>query len=265
MTDNTSDISNVLEDDNFWKTMGGEADSVVPKDKLEDKLEKSISVSDPVAASARFSPNDIPKIKNIVSIPVEYQETVDRVSYSYEMLPKLEYNKIYSEIKNNLTVMSEPTPDAQSINQLLERIQAAKDRLGVIQSEVLQSYNFKKRAVDILRDTWCRFSTAKSADYRKSEAENIIVNFEIDLAYTENLFKTCVHVAGNLDGLHDNVSRRITIMQVCLKYNDIGRGMLPDFSFKTFSGNLNNEEKQNKLSIDPNVGIEAEEKDFCVK
>jgi len=265
MTDGTSKL---LQDDDFWKDMGVASNDkeVVVSNHSTVKVEgSSAPASTPVApVASRFSPNDLPEIKPVALIPTEYQETVNRVLSIYAMLPKLEYDKLYTEIKQNLTIQSEPTPDAQSINQLLERIQAAKDRLSQILIDVIQCHNFKKRAVDVLRDTWNKFSTAKSADQRKSEADNIVVNFEIDLGYTENLYKTCDHVFKSLESLHDNVSRRITIMQVCLKYSDMGRGMLPDFSFKTFSDNLN-KENQSKISVDPNDGINAEEKEFCGK
>lgn len=285
MTENTdsSDIS-LMGDDDFWKDMS--VDSTDPKrlkstepevslesDKPAAKTPVETPVTPPVASekptepvspikSVRFSPNELPTLRPASSFNSKYQETVENVLNTYSGLPKIDYDKIYKEIKQNLSIKSEPTPDAQSINQLLERIQAAKDRLSEILVDVIRSYNFKKRTVDILRETWMNFSTEKTVDKRKAESHHVVSNFEMDLACVENLFKVCVHVFKNLEGLHDSVSRRITIMQVCLKYSDMGRGILPDFSFGTFSRNLNDDSNLTETPVDPTKSIEAEEQDF---
>jgi hypothetical protein len=278
MTENNENVS-LINDDDFWKTMGvsQEAPKVdTPKVEVKEaplKAEMSIQTetsaiplsSTPVIRAVRFSPNDLPTINMESSLPPEYQATVYKILAIYATMPQIDYYNLDHEVRNKLNVKSEPTPDAQSINQLLERIQAAKDRLSEIMSDVSQNYTFKKRAVDILRDTWNKFSAAKSADMRKSEADHIVANFEMDLAYVESKLRAWDHIFKNLEGLHDNVSRRITIMQVCLKYSDIGRGMLPDFSFKTFSGGINTEENENKKPVDPTQGIEALEQDFRVR
>ena len=39
-------------------------------------------------------------------------------------------------------------------------------------------------------------------------------------------------MAKNLEGLQENLSRRITIFQLQLKLHDIGRGALPDLDLK---------------------------------
>jgi len=281
------DLDQAKNDDEFWGDMGVKSDTPIspetpktstetpekpveaiekPVDAVMDKavakaIDKVVMEDKPIV-SVKFTPNDLPTPKKESILPSDYKATVDSILSVYARLPKIDYDNIYQEIKTSLSVKSEPTPDAQSINQLLERIQGAKDRLSEILVDVIQSYNFKKRAVSILRDTWMNFSDAKSADKRKSESEHIVANFEIDLAFTESLFKTCDHVFKNLESLHDSVSRRITIMQVCLKYSDMGRGILPDFSFGTFSRELKSEDNFMKGPSDPSQSIDAEEQTF---
>jgi len=183
---------------------------------------------------------------------------VDRILVQYENLPKLEYAKLYKEI-SDLSIKACPTPSLQVLNQEFEKIQAAKDRLSEIFVEVIKCHTFKKRAVDILKDTWGRFSQAKSADSRKSEACYIVSDFEKEYALTESLYKVCDHVFKILDGSHDTLSRKVTIIQTTLKMHDMGRGALPDFDFKRF--NVNIDQKQLE-QVDPTQSIEATEKDF---
>lgn len=293
MTD--SNVKNTLDDDDFWATMGV---NDTPKSKeVKAETTETTETTAPVApvetvetviaiapigeatptvvstvaptdsssfSSKKYSINDLPTIKMESSLPREYLEIVERIQIIYHSLPPMDHNAMRREAKD-LAVASHPTPDAQSINALLEQIQGSKSRLEEILNDIILNYNFKKRALDVLRDTWSKFSTAKNADSRKAEANYIVANFEIDLANVESTFKACDHVYKSLESLHDGVSRRITIMQVCLKYADIGRGMAPDFSFKTFSAKINSDENQVDNTLDPSQGIDAVEQGFRVK
>jgi len=280
--ENNEKVSLPIKDDGFWSDLGVASSSptttAVPSSPAPTTSAIEPAPTVPVVTTdtiknVKFTPNDLPTIIYGTPIPEEYQTILDSAAYGYSMLPKLEYNKLYHELNNELTLGNEETPDPQSINRQLDKIQAAKSRLSELQSQVIQCYNFKKRVVDMLEVAWNKHSSAKSADNRKSDAANLIANFTMDLAYVESLWKVTDIKLKNLDSLHDTVSRKITTMQVELKYFDISRGMSPDFSFKVFSNKLNNEmskqlnndENQINNTVDPNQSINAEEQDFMGK
>lgn len=173
---------------------------------------------------------DFPKLIG-ESYPKDYMEMYERIIYQYTKLPTINYDAIYKEL-SGLTIKSCPTPTLQVINQELQRVQAAKERLSEIMTDILQAYTLKKRAVDILSESWCYFTTAKSADARKGDAVFRLSDFDMDFAKTDALLKTTSHIAKNLDNFQENLSRRITIFQLQLKLHDMGRGALPDFNFK---------------------------------
>lgn len=162
--------------------------------------------------------------------PVEYVSMVNRIKRQYDLLPKIDFDKVYKEL-SDLTVKSCPTPSLQVLNDEIQKVQAAKDRLSEIFVNVLKCYNFKKRAVDILVDSWGKFTSEKNAEGRKGDASFRLSNFSLDLALIEGLLKSCTHILRNLDSLHDTLSRRITIIQLTMKLGDIGRTALPDFDF----------------------------------
>jgi hypothetical protein len=161
--------------------------------------------------------------------PSEYITIVNRIKAQYKLLPVLNYDNIYHEI-SDLSIKSSPTPTLEILNDELYKVQAAKDRLAEILIDVIKCYNFKKRAVDILRDAWGKFSPEKNAEGRKGDATFRLSFFLADFAQTEALSKSCDHILKNLDSLQDNLSRRITIWQLLLKLRE-GRMALPDHDF----------------------------------
>jgi len=169
--------------------------------------------------------------------PSEYLGVVERIKHQYEALPKIDYNAIYNEI-SELSVKSNPSPTLQVLNDEIQRVQAAKDRLSEILISVIPIYNFKKRAVDILTDAWGKFTSEKNAESRRGDAVFRLSNFLTDFAESEGLLKACTHVLRNLDSIHDGLSRRITIIQLTIKLQDIGRGALPDFDFDKSSNGI---------------------------
>lgn len=202
-------------------------DNIIVKTVQEEVIEIKDSNS---MSSSMVSQKEYPMLVGTENISQDYKNLSDRLLAQYRMLPYLEYNEIYSEMAE-LSIKSCPTPTLSVLNLELEKVQASKDRLSEIFVNVLKNYTFKKRAVDILRDSWGKFSNEKSADRRKGEAAFIVSDFESDFALTEALLKASTHILKNLDSLHDNLSRRITIIQLQLKMHDVGRGSLPDFSF----------------------------------
>ena len=187
--------------------------------------------SNPISSSVMVLNKDLPKLMgDLRNVDPEYIDVVNRLLNQYGLLPNLKYDELYAELAE-LSVKSCPTPTLQVLNVELEKVQGSKDRLSEIFIDVLKNHTFKKRAVDILRDSWAKFSNEKSADKRKGEGSFVVSDFESDFASTEALLKSCVHVLKNLDSLTDNLSRRITVIQLQLKLFDMGRSALPDFNF----------------------------------
>lgn len=175
--------------------------------------------------------DDFPKLIGD-DFPQPYTAIADGIIIQYSRLPHLEYGDIYAELAD-LSIKSCPAPTLQVINDEIQKVQAAKDRLGEIYCEVLQNYHFKKRAVDILEAAWSKYTLEKNADKRKGDAIVRTSEFSTDYARVESLAKVCQHILKNLDSLHESLSRRITINQLLLKLNDMGRGSLPISDFNT--------------------------------
>ena len=177
---------------------------------------------------------EYPVLMGSEKFPDDYKTLYSRIIMQYRMLPKINYDETYKEI-SVLSIKSCPTPSLSDLNSELEKVQAAKDRLCEIFIDVNRCYTFKKRAVDIVRDSWLKFAggkaEGKNESIRKGESVYISSDFEIDLAQTEALIQACKHIIKNLDSLTENLSRRITIIQLQVKVQDIGRGMSPDFVF----------------------------------
>ena len=162
--------------------------------------------------------------------PAEYLKMVNRIRLQYDNLPVLDYDAIYKKI-SDLSIKSCPTPTLQILNDEIQKVQGAKDRLSEIFVDTLKCHTLKKRVVDILVDSWGKFTTEKNADGRKGDASFRLSDFLVDFAIVEGLLKACTHILRNLDSLHDSLSRRITIVQLTMKLHDVGRGALPDFDF----------------------------------
>ena len=174
------------------------------------------------------TPDSLPDLMGS-EYPQEYIRVVERIKFQYKMLPSLNYDAIYREI-SELSIRSSPTPTLEILMDELHKVQAAKDRLSEICIDVIKCYNFKKRAIDILKDSWGKFTSEKNAEGRKGDASFRMSHFVTDFAITEALSKSCDHIFKNLDSLQDNLSRRITIWQLILKLRE-GRMALPDFDF----------------------------------
>ena len=218
----------------------------------------SLQKSDEEKPSDKESPSDdenrLPSVGAIPTLrgegfPLDYLKMVNRISLQYNNLPVLDYDAIYKEI-SDLSVKSCPTPTLQVLNDEIQKVQGAKDRLSEIFVETLKCYTLKKRVVDILVDSWGKFTIEKNADGRKGDASFRLSNFLIDFATVEGLLKACTHILRNLDSLHDSLSRRITIVQLTMKLHDVGRGALPDFDFDRTVPDDSFQSFDNQQSID---------------
>jgi len=193
----------------------------------------------------------------------DFIKMVERVKAAYRMLPVLQYSLLYRELAD-LSVTSSPTPTLQVLNDEIQRVQRAKDRLSEIMIKVLECHNIKKRLVDTLITAWGKFTVEKNAEARKGDGEFRLSNFTIDLAKAESLLKVCNHILKNLDSLHDSLSRRITINQLLLKMNDMGRGSLPDYRISDGSRDMGIREEDifGKSSVNSSESVEASEENW---
>jgi hypothetical protein len=203
-------------------------------------ISKEIIVADPQITTQNAKIEDDQEEPILIGddFPSNYLKVVERIRVQYSFLPKLDYDSIYKEI-SELSIKSSPTPTLQVLNDELHKVQAAKDRLSEIFMDVIKCYNFKNRAVDILKDSWGKFTSEKNTEGRKGDATFRLSDFLSDFARVESLFKSCNHVFKNLDSLHDNLSRRITIWQMLMKLGDIGRGALPNYDFDKIADQRN--------------------------
>jgi hypothetical protein len=201
-------------------------------ERVVDETSKEIDVEgDDSSQEDKRYESSVPELMARETLSENYLKMADRIVANYKFMPHIDYDKIYQELAE-LTIKSCPTPTLQMLNTELQKVQAAKDRLAEIFVDVIRAYTFKKRAVDILFDSYIKFSPESSADKRKSEAQFVTGEFHIDFALTDALLKSCGHIIKNLDSLHESLSRRITIIQLQLKLHDLGRGALPDFDFE---------------------------------
>ena len=204
-------------------------------EKSEKKIDNAPIVSDvpPVVEVVPTPVSDdenFPKLMG-TSYPKEFLELITRVKTQYDNLPLLDYDSMYKEM-TDLTVRSCPTPTLQIINQELQKVQAAKERLSEIMVDIIKCHSLKKRIVDILSESWGNFSSEKSADKRKGDSVFRLSDFDMDFGRVDASLRVATQISRNLESLQENLSRRITIFQLQLKLHDIGRGALPDFEFK---------------------------------
>jgi hypothetical protein len=232
------EMDEILNDDSLFSddTILNDVDQEIEKDtnksketSLPEPVEETKVVPKGYSNETFAEEGVVPELRGD-DFPPEYINLVHRIQGDYRLLPRIDFSQAYIEL-GDLTIKSCATPTLQVLNDEIQKVQASKDRLSEIFIDVLKSVTFKKRAVDILMDSWNKYSTEKSQDKRKADASFRMSNFIADYAVTEGLFKACNHILKNLDSLHESLSRRITIFQLTMKLSDIGRGALPDYDF----------------------------------
>jgi len=217
-------------DDDFDAILG---DIGVGDEDLIEEVSKPTPVSDPAPESSSVpveQDDDIPALVG-QDYPIEFKTLVERVQYQYKCLPILNYPEIYEEL-SDLAIKSHPSPTLQIINDEIQKVQAAKERLSEIYRDVERNFFLKKRSIDILESAWAKYTSEKSADKRKGDAVMRVSNFVTDFALTECCYRVCQHIIKNLDSCHESLSRQITVNQLLLKMNDYGRGGLPDYDYE---------------------------------
>jgi|SaaInlV_100m_DNA_2_1039680.scaffolds.fasta_scaffold26871_2 hypothetical protein len=157
---------------------------------------------------------------------------VEKVHAMYRILPTIDHVACYNELIE-LTVKTVPMPSPSDIDCQLGKIQAVKERLSEILTPISRVQSFKKRQVEILKESWIGFSQEKSADKRKADAVYRISEFESDYLGIYSLWVTANSVLSNLTAVQDIVSRRITIVGHEIKLFEMGRTTTtPDYDFQ---------------------------------
>ena len=238
-------------------------DSPETQQMVKETSTPPVTPSVPVDVESKYT-NSVPILMGENFSP-KFLRAVNQISLSYKMLPELSYVETYAEFEE-LNVAVAPTPTLQILNQELEKAQAAKERLAELDLEITQCYVFKERAVDILSEAILLYSDEKSADKRKGYAAEALMNFSLDLAKTEALYKGCKIILNNLISLQDTLSRKITNIQLQIKLMDTGRTMLPDFDFTKRDGVFAASNELSKAATqttnDPISTPETTEQDF---
>ena len=250
---------------------------ILPSVKIDD------SETDTDPASEIFAPADVagavPEEDQKIEIPVsmghlpklkgrgfpeDYLALYRDVLQNYSDLPVIDYPNIYAQLRE-LNIQANPVPTPQIISQEISKVQGYKDRMSEIYIMVQRNYFLKKRLVDVLKDSWFKYSSEKSADKRKSDGIIRTSEFESDFAKIETLFRVANHIIKNLDSVHESLSRRFSVMQFELKLHEAGR-MAPDWNFDREVQNnpFDEEGKGDEIDadFDPSKGIDAEEEGF---
>ena len=235
MTSDTSTEDEITMNDDEIESIINQVDDVVPvTDVSEQDAEYIENLCDGSEAFEKLEKvetvlDDMPQLRG-KDYPEEYLKIRDIVVSNYRSVPQVDHMAVYDEL-GSLSVATGSTPTIQQIQLQLQRVQAAKERLSEMITQILPSHTIKKRSIEILKDAWGRFSKESSDAKRKSDAIFRIAEFDSDFGKVDALLKTCMHISKNLDSSQENLSRRITIMGLQLKLNDMGRMAIPDHDF----------------------------------
>lgn len=223
-------------------------------DKNEQPMPVINSSVEPNVVAENIKDDGIPVLRGS-GYPEDFISMTERIQRMYRMFPILNYDELYKELRD-LSVQSAPTPTLQVLNDEIQKVQAAKDRLSEIYMEVVKHYHFKSNAIKILQESWGKFTSEKNAEGRKGDAAFRLSNFSLDFAQVESMYRACMNILRNLDSAHDTLSRRITVIQLTMKLHDVGRGgSLPDYDFVK-------RDEVAEENVDPNLSLNANETNF---
>jgi len=269
-TDTEEDIFGDLFSDGTDKpedNLGGEHDAPDSTDPMpKGNTESNYSPNNSSCDSPAFSNLPMPQLTgSLDNYPKAYIELVQLVQKQYGRLPYVDFDAVYDEVAK-LAIKSTPTPTLQSLNDELQRIQGAKDRLVEIYVNVIKCHNTKKRCTDVLQDAWGKYSDEKNAEKRKGDAAMCVSGFIVDLIEIETLMKYCSEIMKNLDSIQDTTSRRVTIMQSILKIDYFSRNALPDHDFKPkgeeYHNPLDTSDLDREILANKGSTLEAQEQNF---
>ena len=204
--------------------------------------------------------NEIPKVPTTgVDIPPEFKDVIDRINLTYEMLPNIDYNSIYTELS---TLGIRPTTGyiPSEIGRQLEQVQGAKDRVSEIFILVDRHCVLKKACVTTLKNVWYKFCTKTNKEQREGEASYLMHNYMLDFAKIEALESTCKHIWANLESTHKILQNKISIMQITVKLDYGTRSSNADYDFGRSSqmAKLNQSSNSNNNDLNTSNNTENE-------
>ena len=173
----------------------------------------------------------IPEVQEVRE-PSDFDRIVVQAQAILASLKPLDYDALYDELRD-LNVPTSENPHIQQLNSDLQTVQAAKDRVSEISTDIMRHAQTYRRVADLLTEGWVRFSDQSGADKRKADAQLKMSQFEHLATEAESLHKTSLGILKNLDSKHEATSRQITCVNLMLKLRDVGRttgdaGFLPD-------------------------------------
>jgi hypothetical protein len=174
---------------------------------------------------------EVPKVQE-VQTEEDFQRIVAHAQSILARLKPLDYEALYEEL-TKLNIKTSENPHIQQLNHDLQAVQACKDRVSEISTQVMRHALTYRRIADLLTEGWPKFAGKGSADQRKAEAALKMMDFENAAGEAEILHKATLGVLKNLDSKHESASRQITCFHLMLKLRDVGRttpesGFLPE-------------------------------------
>jgi hypothetical protein len=168
-------------------------------------------------------PTEIPQI-NPAETPEDFNDAVIKVQQMISELRPLDYEALNKEMVE-LNIPTTDSPSLQKLQEDIQRIQSAKDRMADIIIDVEEEYRIKDCCSSLLKESWLKYSPESAVDKRKSDAALRMSQFILSSAQAEVLYKTASRVMKNLDDKQGSISRQVTIYQQLIKMRDINRGL----------------------------------------
>lgn len=131
--------------------------------------------------------------------------------------PFLKSSEVVEEMNkmNELSVKVEIVSDTDVtlLNSVIDKIQASRDRLTYLLNKIELEYRLLTSTYKHLVDIWVGyFSTGKSADKRKSEAEFILDFLHDDVEDRQTLYSLASNTLRNMGSKMESVSRKFSII-----------------------------------------------------
>lgn len=164
----------------------------------------------------------------------EFQELVDSIHSVMKSRPRLDYESLYSELRN-ATYLEIPIPEDPSLDQLAEaviKVQIAKDRISQILLDADIHCKRMKHYSKALYTAWIRLSGESSQDRRESDAVTRTWDFAGEAVEAEALYSAARSVLDNLKDKWDTISRSVYVIELKLKLGEFG-GRNPTDKFKS--------------------------------
>ena len=166
--------------------------------------------------------------------PDDFNSAVVSAQEIISKLDPLDYEGLHKEM-SALNVPTTDNPSLQKLQEDIQRVQAAKDRMATIIISADAEFRTRNRCSDLLKESWMKFSSESAADKRKADATLRMSQFIQSAGQAEVLYKTAQRVMENLNDKQWSISRQVTIFQELIKLRDINRG-LPEDAIRSVEG-----------------------------